>query len=165
MTPYYTITIPPHWQLLMSELQIANPAAAAFIISCFADYVSHFLIHQPASLLDPHFPDLRMRINLTLMNGGVPFAWTNMHQLCNNPSAGQADHSAVFVIRVLQYAAGTYAFQSAYELLHDEAILKEMHVILCKLQSIWIGTSHAWVEDERVREALKVALHRAMREA
>ncbi|KAK4171419.1 hypothetical protein QBC36DRAFT_295379 [Triangularia setosa] len=165
MSLYATSQIPAHWQLLMSEVNISNPAAAAFIISCFADYVSYFLVHQPANLLDSHFPDIRMRINLTLMNGDVTFSWINMHQLSNSPSAGQAEYSAVFVIRVVQYAAGTYAFQSAYELLNDESTLKEMHVILCKLQSIWIGTSDAWVEDERARGTLRGALFRAMGEA
>ncbi|KAK0663943.1 hypothetical protein QBC41DRAFT_381030 [Cercophora samala] len=156
MSVYVNTQIPAHWRLLMSELNISNPAAAAFIISCFADYASRFLAHQPANLLDPHFPEIQARVNLTVLNGGLPFTWTDLNQASDDPAAGQA----MFVIRVIQHAAGTYAFQSAQELLNDESILKETHVILCKLQSIWIGTSDAWVEGDRLGQ-LRAALLQA----
>ncbi|KAK4194693.1 hypothetical protein QBC40DRAFT_136745, partial [Triangularia verruculosa] len=146
--------------LLMSELNISNPPAVAFILSCFRDYIN-FLAHQPANILDPHFPDVRSRVNLTLENQRVSFLWTNLQQLSQNPNAGQADHGAAFVIRVVQYAAGAYTFQSTSELLANESTLREVHVILCKLQSIWIGTSDVWIENGRLRGALHGALRRA----
>lgn len=155
MSLYPNTKVPAYWQLLMSELNIPNPAAAALAVSCFADYASELLAHQAPNLLDPHFPDIQLRINLALSNGGVGFSWTDLGRPLN-----PADYAVIFVIRVVQHAAGTCAFQSAQELLNDEFILKEAHVILCKLQSIWSG-SDSWVEGNRL-EPLRAALLKAM---
>ncbi|KAK3296367.1 uncharacterized protein B0H64DRAFT_374461 [Chaetomium fimeti] len=126
---------------LAQHLNLENYEVAAFIIRCFNEYSSDFLVHN-TDVLDPDFAQIRLRVRVTMKNR-------------------QDEHAASFVLDVLGYLHDRGYIPEGCTI--EEAV-SQIHQRLCMLQSLRLGNA-VWIEDRRLEDDLHSALLREMEKA
>ena len=141
---------------LTTLLSLPSPVLTHSVITHFSTYLRNFLQPHPApnAIVDPDLRQITLRIGLAAAHPTAGWLWAQ--QPSTEAPWGQDEHATAFVYCVLAELVVQghcdAGFGSAAGAL--EGAVREVHVWLCVLQSLWLGDG-VWVEGERQRVGRK----------
>ncbi|KAL2260097.1 hypothetical protein VTK26DRAFT_6018 [Humicola hyalothermophila] len=146
----------PALTALTALLSLPSPSLTHALIAHFSAYLTHFLRHQdPTLVLDPHLPQITLRLALASAHPEAGWPWTTT-TTATPDGQGPDEHAALFVRRVLRdMIAGGYDCGGGDG--DHGAAVRKVHTWLCVLQSLWLGNG-VWVEEGEGQGEWRAAL-------